>query len=130
MKPKDIFGLAVRVVGLYFLYLGIYGITEFLSSDEIEAANKSDLFYAFLPVAFNLVVAFVLIKGWLLVRLAYPEPSKYSEHLPSPVSAPSPASPSLPPPQSTPAPASAGITSMEQAEKKLASLVEKPRGNS
>jgi hypothetical protein len=122
MKPKDIFGLAVRVVGLYFLYLGIYGITEFLSSDQIETANKSDLFYVFLPVAFNLIVAFVLIKGWLLVRLAYPEPSKYSEPLPSP-------SPAVPQPLSPQSKSVPELTGMEQAEKKLASLVEKPRDN-
>lgn len=124
MKPKDIFGLAVRGVGLYFLYLGLYGITQFLSSDLIETANKSDIFYALLPVAFNLIIAFCLLKAWFLVNLvrwAYPESPKLSEHLPAPSPPPQPPSPA-----SAPAPALSG---MEQAEKKLASLVEKPRGN-
>lgn len=120
MKAKDIFGLAVRILGLYFLYLGLYGIAQMLSSDIIESPDKRDIIYALLPVAFNLVIGWWLLGGGLLVRRAYPETSKVSDLIP-----PQPKR-STPPPEAAPpsAPEPAGI---DQAEKKLAALVEKPK---
>jgi len=116
MKPKDIFGLAVRILGLYFLYLGFYGVTQMLSSDIVESPNERDIIYALLPVAFNLVIGWWLLGGGWLVRRAYPEPSRASDFLPPqpkpPVPSPEPAPPSEP-------------AGMDQAEKKLAALVEK-----
>lgn len=121
MKPRDIFGLAVRLLGLYFLYLGLSATTQLLGSgiaDMIKNPDKTDLINSLLPVVFDLVVGSCLLKGGWLIRWAYPEISKPSEisSVPSKriIAAPEPA----------PSP---GLTGMDQAEKKLAALVEKPK---
>jgi hypothetical protein len=105
-------------VGLYFLYLGLSAITQLLGSDLIENPDKTDVVNGLLPVVFDLAVGWWLLGGGLLVRRAYSESSRPAENLPSQIkrTAPSP----------EPAP-SAGLTGMEQAEKKLAALVEKPK---
>jgi hypothetical protein len=118
MKPKDIFGLAVRILGLYFLYLGLYDITQMLSADIIESPDKKDIIYALLPAVFNIVVASWLMGGGLLIRWAYPETSKVSENLPSQPKRPTPSPEPVAPPEPS---------GMDQAEKKLAALVEKPK---
>jgi hypothetical protein len=121
MKPRDIFGLAVRLLGLYFLYLGLSAITQLLGSDVAEMIknpDKTDLINGLMPVVFDLVIGCFLLKGGWLIRWAYPESPKASE--PLPVSAKRMASPAVPSPSSEP-------TGMEQAEKKLAALVEKPK---
>src|ERR1017187_9802129 len=80
MKPRDIFGLAVRLLGLFFLYLGLRAVSPVLDLEAIENAGKSDIMNAILPIAFNLLVAWWLLGGGLLMRRAYPEASKISNH--------------------------------------------------
>jgi hypothetical protein len=119
--PRDAFGLAVRLVGLYFLYLGLNALTQLLGSDVtdiIKNPDKTDLINGLLPVVFDLVVAWCLLRGGWLARRAYPETSKASENLPTQIKRTTPL------PESAPSPA---LTGMEQAEKKLAALVEKPK---
>ncbi len=126
MKPKDIFGLAVRLLGLYFLYLGLNALAQMLGSDIINSPEKMDIVYALLPVVFDLIIGWWLLGGGLLVRRAYPgtsagtsaETSRTSENFPSPPHRPA----SSPGPASSPEPAG-----LDQAEKKLAALVEKPK---
>jgi hypothetical protein len=121
MKPRDIFGLAVRLLGLYFLYLGLYAITQSLGSDIAEVIknpDKTDLINGLMPVVFDLVVGCFLLKGGWLMRWAYPETPKAAENLLVPVKR------SVPPPEPVP---SSEPTGMDQAEKKLAALVEKPK---
>jgi hypothetical protein len=118
MKPKDIFGLAVRLLGLYFLYLGLNALAQMLGSDIINSPEKMDIVYALLPVLFDLIIGWWLLGGGLLVRRAYPETSRLSENFSSQPNRPAPS------PGSAPSPEPAG---MDQAEKKLAALVEKPK---
>jgi hypothetical protein len=121
MKPKDIFGLAVRLLGLYFLYLGLNAITQLLGSDIAELIknpDKTDLIDGLLPVIFDLVAGCFLLKGGWLIRWAYPETPKISENLPAQIKRTTPAPEPTPPAQPT---------GMDQAEKKLAALVEKPK---
>jgi hypothetical protein len=118
MKPKDIFGLAVRLLGLYFLYLGLNALAQMLGSDVIESPEKMDVVYALLPVVFELIVGWWLLGGGLLVRRAYPETARHSENF-----APQPNRPTASPGPS-PVAESAG---MDGAEKKLAALVERPK---
>ena len=116
MKPRDIFGLAVRLLGLFFLYLGLRALTPLLDVEAVETAGTSDLVSALLPVAFDLAVAWWLLGGGVLVRRAYPEAPR--ERLASP------------PRQAAPAPesdASENWTTLDRAEQKLASLVERPK---
>lgn len=121
MKPRDIFTLAVRILGLYFLCLGLKTVAPLIDLGAIEMASKSDIINALLPVLFNLVVAWWLLSNNSLARLAYPEASKISEHFPAPSS---PAKPATPAPEPA---ASPELTNLEQAEKRLAALVEKPK---
>ena len=121
MKPRDIFGLAVRLLGLYFLYLGLYALAQLLGSDITELVknpDKTDLIDDLLPIAFDLIAGCFLLKGGWLIRWAYPETPKISEHLPAPMKRTTPASEPAPSPEPT---------GMDQAEKKLAALVEKPK---
>ncbi len=115
MKAKDIFGLAVRLLGLVFLYFGLRGVIPLLDVDVFNSPDKNEIINDLLPVAFNLAAALWLLSGKLLVRWAYPESSK----APLP---PQPRQPTIS--ESTPAPE---LTGMDRAEKKLAALVEKPK---
>lgn len=121
MKPRDIFGLAVRLLSLFFLYLGLKAVMPLLDLGAIETASKSDLITAILPIVFNLCVAWWLLGGGLLMRRAYPEAPKISDRFPS---QPSQTKSVTPTPESTPSP---DLTNMDRAEKKLAALLEKPK---
>jgi len=118
MKPrdifKDIFSLAVRLLGLVFLYLGLSAVTPLLDFGAIETAGKSDIITAILPIVFNLLVAWWLLGGGLLIRRAYPETSRISAHSPAQGEGTAPAAKSG---------QSQGTTDMDVADKKLASLV-------
>lgn len=122
MKPrdifKDIFGLAVRLLGLVFLYFGLSAVPPLLDFGAIETAGKSDILNAILPVVFNLAVAWWLLGGGLLVRRAYPEASRISPHSQAQGEGTAPATKPV---------QSEGVMDMETAEKKLASLVGKPK---
>ena len=117
MKPRDIFGLAVRLLGLFFLYLGLRAVPPLLDLEAIGNAGKSDIINAILPIAFHLLVAWWLLGGGLLMRRAYPEASKISDHSHHRTEQ-GPAANST---------QSQELTDMDRAEKKLASLVEKPK---
>jgi len=118
MKPRDIFGLAVRLLGLFFLYLGLKAVPPLLDLGAIESASKSDIVNAILPIVFNLAVAWWLLGGGWLMRRAYPEAPKTSDHSPSQAERGT----------ASPDPTRAQeLTDMDRAEKKLASLVEKPK---
>jgi hypothetical protein len=118
MKSRDIFGLAVRLLGLVFLYLGLRAVSPMLDLGAIESAGKIDIINAILPIAFNLLVAWWLLGGGLLVRRAYPEAPKILDHSHSRAERGTPAANST---------QSQELTDMDRAEKKLAALVEKPK---
>lgn len=130
MKPKDIFGLGVRLLGLFFLYLGFKAVSPLLDLDVIENPDKNEIINDLLPVVFNLAVGLCLLRGWFLMRWAYPDSSKAGalknlEELPAQpkrvIATPEPA-------PTTPEPApQAKSTGMERADEKLAALVEKPK---
>ncbi|MGH7993030.1 MAG: hypothetical protein ACREDQ_05905 [Limisphaerales bacterium] len=115
---KDIFTLAIRLLGLVFLYLGLSAVTPLLDFGAIETAAKSDLITAILPIVFNLVVAWWLLGGRVLIRRAYPETPEISSPFPAPRQAAVPAATSTSPKR---------MADLEAADKKLAALVEKPK---
>jgi hypothetical protein len=116
---KDIFGLAVRLLGLVFLYFGLSAVLPVLDLGAIETAGKSDLLMAILPIVFNLAVAWWLIGGGLLVRRAYPESSRILDNSHSQLERGVSESKSTPP---------QALADMDRAEERLAPLVEKPKG--
>ena len=122
MKPngifKDIFGLAVRLLGLVFLYFGLRAVLPMLDLGAIETAGKGDILNAILPVVFNLAIAWWLIGGGLLVRRAYPEAPRILDDSHSRPERGVSESKSIP---------SRSAADVETAEKKLASLVGKPK---
>jgi len=117
---KDIFTLAVRLLGLVFLYLGLSAVPPLLDFGALETAAKSDLLSAMLPIVFNLAVAWWLLGGGRLIRRAYPEPPGIRSPAPAQrervVSATTPTSPKQ-------------TTGLDAADQKLSALVEKPRDN-
>ena len=118
---KDIFSLAVRLLGLVFLYLGLSAVAPLLALldfSTIQTANAGDIITAILPIVFNLLVAWWLLGGRWLIRRAYPETSRISPYSPAPKEGG----------LSTAVPAQSQRTpDMEVADKKLAALVEKPK---
>ena len=122
MKPKDTFILAVRLLGLYFLYVGLkdLDVPALMDTTVIKGDNPDDIISTALPVVFNLAVAWWLLGGSFLIRRAYPEPSRISDRFPSLAEPTAPASK----PVQTQA-----LTDLEAAEKKLEALVGKPKDN-
>lgn len=122
MKPKDIFILAVRLLGLYFLYIGLkdLDVPALMDVTVIKGDNSDDIISTALPVVFNLALAWWLLGGSFLIRRAYPEPSRISDRFPALAEPTAPASQ----PVQTQA-----LTDLEAAEKKLEALVGKPKDN-
>ena len=119
MKTKDLFVLAVRLLGLYFIAVGLKNldVPAFMDLTILKGDDADDVISALLPVAYNVVIGWWLLRGNFLVRRAYPEPAKlphYSSPAPFPVSAPV---------------QSEKLSELEAAEKKLAALVANPRGD-
>jgi hypothetical protein len=115
---KDIFSLAVRLLGLVFLYLGLSAVTPLLDFTAIQTAGAGDIITVILPIVFHLLVAWWLLGGGFLIRRAYPEASKISPYSSAPEAGAAATIPPTPP-QRTPG--------LDAADKKLAALVEKPK---
>jgi hypothetical protein len=70
MTPKSVFGLAVRVLGLVFLYRGLSALPEILSIFSTGSFRSS--LGIIIMIAWPLLLAFWLIRGApLLIRIAY-----------------------------------------------------------
>ena len=115
---QEIFRLAVRLTGLFFLCIGLKDLVvqTFMVLVQLRGTPLSNILSNFLPVVFTLTVAFWLLRGNWLIRMAYPEAGTIRQ----------PMSPIIP----STKPAAAGITTqqlseMEIAEQKLAALVGK-----
>ena len=113
MKPKDIFGLAVRLLGLWFLGLGLWSVAPLLDVGDDRWRSSDGLISRILLVVFYFVIAACLMSGWLLVRWAYPEERKNLSAV----------KPMIAAPESGHSPE----TDAERTEKRLASLVEQPK---
>jgi len=71
MKPRDIFKLAVRLLGLVFLYHGLISLPTLFTGIFGSALNA---FVIFLMVAWPLLVAYILLRhaAWF-ANYFYPE---------------------------------------------------------
>ncbi len=126
MKPGDIcrsvFGLAVRLLGLYFLYIGLrdLDVPALMDVTIVKGDNANDVFSAALSVLFNLGVAWWLLGSRLLTLRAYPASAKclgYSNLSAEQV-----------PPMARFSPTSV-LTEAESTEKKLAALIKTPKAD-
>lgn len=124
MKPRDIskeiFGLAVRLLGLYFLWIGLndLNVPALMNLQMLKGDQISDILTAILPVVFNLAIAWWLISGKLLIRRAYSETTKINGRF------------DVAAERSVPAPKSAQsheLTNMELADKKLEAFLTKSK---
>jgi hypothetical protein len=122
MKAKDLFVLAVRLVGLYFIGSGLknLAVPTFTDVTILKGDDVNDVISTLLPVVFNLAVGWWLLGCRFLIRRAYPEASKISDYLPAP---------KAPSGLDAPPASSQALTEMETAEKKLATLVGKPKNH-
>ena len=87
MKPKDVFTLAVRLLGLVFLYHGLRDVPAALGQiagsfphrigpDMTQHGNLGGFVIGVAMVAWPLLVAYWLLRGApLVVRIAYPQSS-------------------------------------------------------
>jgi hypothetical protein len=116
MKPKEIFGLAVRLLGLVFLYLGLKDAPIVMNVPTLMGEEKSDIVAEVLPVVFNLVVACWLLRSSMLIRWAYPDAPRIHEQFHPPAERAAAAQPVQP-----------QVKDLDAAEKKLASLLAKPK---
>jgi hypothetical protein len=117
---RDIFGLAVRLLGLVFLYLGLSAVPPLLDFGALQTANSGDIITAILPIAFNLAVAWWLLDGRCLIRRAYPEPTNVATHSAEQREEAAAAAASIPSPKAA---------DRDDADRKLAALVEKPKND-
>jgi hypothetical protein len=85
MKPKDIFNLALRLIGLLFLYQGIASVPSAVHNfcPVFPHFSFRSLIPSLFLVGWPLLVAWWLIRGapWLM-RLAYPEDRDQQQNLP------------------------------------------------
>lgn len=124
MKPtnifKEIFRLAVRLVGLFFLCLGMKDLflQTFVALTQLRGASLVNIISTFLPACFTLAMAVWLLRGTWLIRLAYPEPERNTDRAQLPARQVEPESQPAEP---------KSLSDMEITEKKLAALVGKPK---
>jgi hypothetical protein len=124
MKPKDIFkdifSLAVRLLGLYFLFVAVkdLDVPTLMDVATLKGDKLEDIINVILPAVFNLVVAWWLLGGTWLIRRAYPAAPKISDY-----SQPQ-ADRIMSAPKTVP---SSESTDARATEKKLAALVAKPK---
>ena len=116
---KEIFRLAVRLTGLFFLCIGLKDLVvqTFLALAQTRGTPGFNIATNILPVVFTLTVALWLLRGNGLIRLAYPEPGKTSP----------PATPAPHAGGAEPAPAP-NLSEMQSADQKLAALVARKQG--
>jgi hypothetical protein len=82
MKPRDIFGLAVRLIGLIFLYQGLSGVPMAVAAfcPRFPHFIWTNLFSGIVIVGWPLVVAYWMVRGAPpLMRLAYSAESASGE---------------------------------------------------
>jgi len=118
---KEIFRLAVRLTGLFFLCIGLKDLVvqTFMVLAQARGTPLINIVSNFLPVAFTLTVAFWLLRGNWLIRMAYPEAGKIRQ----------PVLPAVQQAESeTPTVVAPKLSDMEIAEQKLAALVGKKEG--
>jgi hypothetical protein len=78
MKAKDIFRLAVRVLGLFFIYLGLSATPTVLPM--LWSRSAPNAIVGALMVLWPLVVAKWLLGGApMLMRIAYPDSGRPDE---------------------------------------------------
>jgi hypothetical protein len=126
MKPtnifKEIFRLAVRLVGLFFLCIGMKDLflQTFVALTQLRGASLVNIISTFIPACFTLAMAVWLLRGTWLIRMAYPEPERNNDLARLPAKQEEPESHTA---------ASKGLSDMEVAEEKLAALVGKPKNS-
>jgi len=115
---KEIFSLAVRLLGLYFLFVGLkdLDVQTLMDVATLKDDSLEDIISAILPVVFNLGIAWWLLGRPWLIRRAYPEAPKNSD-LQAERDRVMPATKSA---------QLAGLIDGEITDKKLAALVRKP----
>jgi|SRR4051812_18420972 hypothetical protein len=81
MKPRELFGVGVQAVGLYFIVQGIYRLLQVAdvvipivtSEYHLEGHERLQIgTYLFAAVLHFAISAFFLKRGDWLVRIAYP----------------------------------------------------------
>ena len=82
MKPRDILNLAVRLLGLVFLYQGLQALPpatiQFCSA--ISNINSGAILGCFVMAGWPLLVSYWLLRGApLILRIAYPDASASTE---------------------------------------------------
>ena len=85
MKPtnifKEIFRLVVRLVGLFFLCIGMkdFFLQTLVALTQLRGASLVNIISTFLPTCFTLAMAVWLLRGTWLIRMAYPEPERSTD---------------------------------------------------
>jgi hypothetical protein len=72
MNPKSVFSVAVRLLGLVFLFRGLSSLPEVLSI--FSTGSVGNFLTTAVELAWPFVVAYWLIRGApLVIRTAYPD---------------------------------------------------------
>lgn len=81
MKPQDILKLAVRLLGLVFLYHGLQvlpmAVIQFCTA--VPSGSVGSMFTSLVMAGWPLAVAYWLLRGApLIMRIAYPDSTEAS----------------------------------------------------
>jgi hypothetical protein len=77
MKPRDLFGVAVRVVGLCSMLAGVFQILVTLVTMIIMSRGGEGFGYVLLYAGIFIVVGYLLMRGAnFVVNLLYPDDDK------------------------------------------------------
>lgn len=117
---KGIFDLAIKLVGLIFLYYGLRDVPPILQLPTMPGYTATDFISTILPAVFNLIVGWWLVGNKFLVRRAYPE----TPRLPGPGRPGTSSGPGKPTDKSGQPTAT---SKEEDVEKKLVELLKKPK---
>lgn len=84
MKPKDIFKLAVRILGLVFIYHGLTALplTAPAAFTAMMGGQVVSFILTLLILVWPLAVAYWLLRGApLIMRIAYPDATESPPHV-------------------------------------------------
>jgi len=117
---KDIFGIGVKLAGLYFFCIGLKDMEApaFMDVTTIKCDNLNDVISASIPVVFNFLVAWWLLGCRLLSCRAYPKITINRKR--------ATAAAETPTLSAKPSPASS-VTDVRATENKLSALAAKPK---
>jgi hypothetical protein len=81
MTPRELFEVAVRVIGLVLMLYGLYDLSDFvLASLKYFTLQRTDVgMYLILGIGYLILGGYFLRGGAYVIRLAFPDHREYEQ---------------------------------------------------